>query len=400
MILRARTRHRWTLLVTAAALLAAAVGMPSVAFGLIAPIASGNIIKVGPDRALKRIADAARVARDGDTIEVDAGDYTGDVAIWDKNDLTIRAVGGQAKLVARGASAEGKAIWVVRGNRISIDNFVFTGARVGDHNGAGVRLEKGQLRVAHCVFSDNENGLISGNDADAELEIEASEFGNNGAGDGQSHNLYVGGIRRLSVTASYFHHGRSGHLLKSRARETYLLYNRITDEAAGHASYELELPAGGINYVIGNIIEQGPETENSVIISVGAESYAWPKNEIYLIHNTIVDDRPSGGVFLRVKPGAVRIVAANNVLSGKNKLDTSLPGEYAANFDVDGRQFAARAQYDFRLRANSPLRGRAVELGAPNGFSLRPTREYEHPLRTRPVPGGTLSPGAFQTFAP
>ena len=111
MILRARTRHRWTLLVTAAALLAAAVGMPSVAFGLIAPIASGNIVKVGPDRALKRIADAARVARDGDTIEVDAGDYSGDVAIWDKNYPRSRGTGKACRSwrECRGQSDLGRA---------------------------------------------------------------------------------------------------------------------------------------------------------------------------------------------------------------------------------------------------------------------------------------------------
>ena len=39
------------------------------------------------------------------------------------------------------------------------------------------------------------------------LEIEDSEFGDNGAGDGQSHNLYVGTIERFVVQGSYFHHG-------------------------------------------------------------------------------------------------------------------------------------------------------------------------------------------------
>jgi hypothetical protein len=92
----------------------------------------------------------------------------------------------------------------------------------------------------------NENGILTGNQADTVLEIEDSEFGYNGANDGYSHNLYVGSIARLSVTGSYFHHAAIGHLLKSRAAINYVTYNRLTDEVDGTASYELELPNGGI----------------------------------------------------------------------------------------------------------------------------------------------------------
>ena len=44
-------------------------------------------------------------------------------------------------------------------------------------------------------------------------DIEGSEFSENGAGDGYSHNLYVGAILKLRVTGSYFHHARIGHRL-------------------------------------------------------------------------------------------------------------------------------------------------------------------------------------------
>lgn len=36
----------------------------------------------------------------------------------------------------------------------------------------------------------------------------------------------------------------------------HIYYNRLTDEAGGQASYELEFPNGGMVYVVGNIVEQ------------------------------------------------------------------------------------------------------------------------------------------------
>jgi hypothetical protein len=61
---------------------------------------------------------AAAVAGDGDIIEIDAGEYVGDVAFWTANNLTIRGVGGMAHLRAAGNSAGGKAIWVIKGNGV------------------------------------------------------------------------------------------------------------------------------------------------------------------------------------------------------------------------------------------------------------------------------------------
>ncbi len=48
---------------------------------------------VGPGEKLTRIADAARLAKDGDTIEILPGEYRGDVAVWQQKQLTIRGLG-------------------------------------------------------------------------------------------------------------------------------------------------------------------------------------------------------------------------------------------------------------------------------------------------------------------
>ena len=361
---------------------------------------SGRILRVGPGQTLKRVAEAARVARDGDTVEIEAGDYEGDVASWAQNDLTLRAVGGRARLDAHGAASEGKAIWVIKGSGVVVEGIDFTHARVPDRNGAGIRHEGASLTVRNCRFIDNEDGILTSNNNVSELTIENSEFGRNGAGDGRSHNLYVGQIRRLTVIGSYFHHARVGHLLKSRAARNDVMYNRLTDEAGGSASYELEFPAGGLAYVIGNIIEQSPQTENTTIISYGAEGYPWPQNELYLINNTIVDDRAQQGTFLHVAAGTARVVAINNLLLGRGMLDAAGPGKYVNNVVADESDVASRSRYDYHLKKRAQLVGKAANPGNANGVKLRPEREYVHPMRTRPLSRAALSPGALQTVAP
>jgi hypothetical protein len=100
------------------------------------PSAEGRIIRVGPEQALRSISEASRQAGDNDIILVDAGDYYGDVAVWVRNGVTVRGVGGRVRLIASGASAEHKAIWVVRGGSMMVENIEFVGTRVPEKNGA------------------------------------------------------------------------------------------------------------------------------------------------------------------------------------------------------------------------------------------------------------------------
>ena len=379
-------------------LLLSALPVPALAVAEVrAPAA--EVLRVGAGQKFRRIAEAASVARDGDTVEIEAGTYYGDVAVWHQKKLTIRGVHGRVRLNAAGAAAEGKGIWVIRDGDFVVENIEFSGARVPDKNGAGIRFEKGHLQVRNCLFEDNEDGLLTGNDRDSEVEIEGSEFSHNGAGDGQSHNVYVGAIRKLTVTGSYSHHARIGHLLKSRAKENWIFYNRLTDELGGTASYELEFPNGGLAYVVGNIIQQSSETDNPHVVAFGAEGYnKWPENGLYLVNNTLVDDRHDGGVFLRVRPGANWLVAVNNLLFGNSKLEAAGPGEFAGNVKATWDDVVLAPRYDYRLKSTSHLVGKGVIPGVVRGVKLRPTREYVSPRQTRALPAGlALSPGALQT---
>jgi hypothetical protein len=284
-------------------------------------------IRVGWGRSIATIAEAARIAGDGALIEVDAGTYRGDVAVWTQRDLRIRAVGGRARLVANGVSAKGKAIWVVRSERMTIEGFDFEDAAVPDRNGAGIRFKRGHLLVRDCTFRDNQSGILAGNDSAATLDVEDSEFVALHPEDGQNHHLYAGAIGRLSVSGSYFHLGAIGHLLKSRAALNVIRYNRLTDET-GDASSELEFPNGGLAFVIGNIIQQSARSANPHLLAFGAEGYASAVNELYLVNNTLVDDMPGGGIFIRVRSGAGRVQAINNLWVGR----AAFPQCRTANF--------------------------------------------------------------------
>lgn len=356
-----------------------------------------GVIRVGPGRAITRIGVAAQMAKDGSVIEIDAGDYIADVATWDRASLTIRGLGDRVRLIAAGASAGEKAIWVVRRGRVVIENIEFVGARVPDRNGAGIRLEAGQLLVRNCSFIDNESGILTADDPGATLDVESSTFSYTGYGDGLSHAVYIGAIARFRLSGSYVHHANVGHLVKSRARVNRIEYNRLTDESGGRASYELDLPNGGLADVVGNIIQQSASTRNSVIVSFGEEGYHWPQNELRFVHNTVVNDHPLGGTFLRVAKGAGFREVRNNVFSGAGKLDLGSGAVEVGNQKASWADFVRAGREDYRLSPSARQRWQAADSA---DRALVPAQEYVHPARTQPLKASPRWPGAIQAAAP
>ncbi|WP_295509887.1 hypothetical protein [Accumulibacter sp.] len=363
--------------------------------------ASGRIIVVGPQEEIRSIQDAAKIAHDGDTIEIRPGEYRQQAVVWTQGRLTIRGSGKRPVLIADGASAEGKALWVVRDAEMLIENVEFRGARVPDGNGAGIRFEKGHLRVVRCGFFDNEMGILTSNFADAVLEVEDSEFGEAPKHAGSLHHLlYAGSIERLSVRGSRFQQGYLGHLIKSRARESVILYNLLVDGPRGRASYELEFPNGGLAWVIGNVIGQSDQTDNPDVVSYGAEGQRWPDNALYLAHNTLFDPHP-GGRFLHVwadkLPPGTEVWALNNLLVGHGVFAPQAPGRYDGNEVINRAMLADGDGPLFRLPNNSPLWGKAASPGSVRGKSLTPNAQFTLPAGTRPLPAGRpLSAGALQ----
>ena len=287
-----------------------------------------------------------------------------------------------------------------------VENFEFTGARAPGHNGAGIRHEGGKLTVRNCLFEGNEMGLLTWNDERASLIVEKSEFRNNAVaseyhrGDPIGHQIYVGTIGMFTLTDSYVHQGAFGHLVKTRARENRIFNNRITDEDGGRASYELEFPNGGIAYVVGNIIQQSPRTENPAIVSFGAEGYRWQRNEIYLVNDTLVDDLPHGGKFFSIRPGADKVEVLNNLLAGRGEFDAAPSWNVGGNARAEPNDIPLASAGDYRLDSTSKLVGTAVDPGTANGINLGLEREYVHPRASRPLHGPVSNPGALQTLLP
>ncbi len=141
-----------------------AANLPSQTLAM-APLApdhpSGRVLHVGPGREIKLPSEAAKTAKDGDVIEIDAADYRGDVAVWNANDIVIRGIGGRPRLAADGEAAQGKAIWVTHGNKIRIENVELSGCHVNDGNGAAIRAEGAGLILSKVYIHDNEDGILS-----------------------------------------------------------------------------------------------------------------------------------------------------------------------------------------------------------------------------------------------
>ncbi len=362
--------------------------------------AGAATLTVGPGRAFATPCSAVAAASDSDVIEIDAaGEYSGDVCQISKSGLTLRGVGGRAKIDAQGKNAGGKAIWVITGHDTRVENLEFSGASVPDQNGAGIRQEGDNLTVRGCYFHDNENGILTGAGAQSQILIEYSEFSQNGFGDGYSHNLYIGNVARFTLRYSYSHDSKVGHLVKSRAAENFITYNRLSSEG-GSTSYELDLPNLGLSFVIGNLIEQGEHSENPSLLSYGLEGITAgnPKHELYVVNNTFVNDRASGGTFVNV--GATVDVPArlqNNIFAGPGTITNQASALSTSNFSGDDPRFVDRASLDYSLEAGSPCIDAGSAPGMAEGVALAPEWQYLHPANARARLGvGTIDIGAYE----
>lgn len=358
-------------------------------------------LPVGPGKAYAKPCAAIDAAAAGDTVELDAaGDYDGDVCAWSTDRLTIRGVGGRAKIDAAGRASQGKAIWVIGGNDTLIENVEFTGAAVPDKNGAGIRLQGRNLTVRHCYFHDNEDGILSGDSPDSQILVEYTEFASNGAGDGYSHDFYINHVGRFILRFCYSHHSKVGHLVKTRAAENYILYNRLSDEAGGTGSYEIDIPNGGRTVIIGNLIEQGPLTGNSTILTYREEGPhpANPDTSLYIVNNTFANDRPGGATFIAIAASnPTPAVIRNNIFYGPGVITTQANAILEGNVITRDPHFADAANYDYHLRPSSPAIDAGVDPGDAAGYSLAPSYEYVHPAcgeGRRSV--GAIDAGAYE----
>jgi hypothetical protein len=273
---------------------------------------------------------------------------------------------------------------------------------VVDKNGAGIRQEGTNLTVLRCSFHDSQEGILTGANPSSRIRIEASVFDANGYGDGYSHNMYIGHVGCFEIVGCWTHRARVGHNIKSRADTNRILYNRISNEADGTASRDIDLPNGGWTLILGNVLQHGPATQNSNMCGYGMEGLSNPSHDMTVACNTFVTQR-SAGAFVQLPAtgtDTLRLldnlfVGAASALTGSAAVVDSQANMLIRNI-IDAR-FADASSYDYHLTAASP----AVDAGVDPGPSLRPLLQYAHPagLESRPV-AGTIDIGAFEFPSP
>ncbi len=366
---------------------------------LLSGAATAATLEVGPGKPYAAPCAAIAAAAAGDRIEIDAaGTYRGDVCGWTTSGLTLVGVNGRPAIDANGMNAQGKAIWVISGDDTTVENVELSGATVPDANGAGIRQEGKNLTVQGCYFHDNQDGILAGDAPGSTIVIEGSEFAHNGAGDGQSHNLYINHVDKLIFRWNYSHHAVVGHLLKTRALVSDIRYNRFSDEADGTASYEINVPNAGTTMIVGNVIEQGPMAMNSAIIDYGSEPTGFnATSDLYVVNNTIVNDRAAGGTFVQIAAIVTTpAVLTNNIFVGGGTVTTQASAVQTASYTGASPMFVAPASYDYHLLAGSPCVDAGQDPGmTAGGVSLAPALEYVHPAMVE----GRTSVGAIDIGA-
>lgn len=375
--------------------------------GGLAAQAAAATLSVGPGKAHATPCRAFAVAKAGDIVEI-AGPYTysGDVCGIYASNLTIRGVNGRPKIDAAGKNAMGKGIWVVIGSNVTIENVEMYGARVADRNGAALRLEGTNFTLRKSFLHDNENGILSGANAASNIIIETTEFGHNGNGTGQTHNLYIGAVRSLMFRYNYSHDAHVGHNLKSRAATNFILYNRFSSTApgqvgstaSGQPSYEIDLPNAGTSYVIGNVIQQPSANQNAAMLAYGEEGASNAGHNLYVVNNTFLNDDSVRGTFVMVGSGVTKpVLLQNNILSGIGTASTQASTVSKTNYRSVAPAFVNRAAYDLR-----PASALMINAGSPPGVSvtgvtLTPLAHYQHVAYgvTRGA-SGALDIGAYE----
>jgi len=294
---------------------------------LLAPPASAATLKVGPEAELKTPSAAARVAQDGDTIEIAPGEYF-DCAVWRANGLTITGPSDPATpAVLSDASCLGKALFVVGGRDVTIRHLTFTRVRVPDGNGAGIRAEGGSLTVEHSRFVNNEVGILAVDMPLGTLAILDSAFEGNGAcNDARcGATVQAGALLRLRIERSSFTGSRGGDLVRAWPQRSDILESRFTDGPRGAAARLLAI-GGGAMLVSGNQFEKGPikaARDAAQDTAVELRDLWGPVAGMLFQRNTLINNTGHKLVFVHnLTAGTVRL-EGNTIGPGDTALDES-----------------------------------------------------------------------------
>ncbi len=253
--------------------------LPFLALALSAPAAAqGN----GPftieqsGQTFGTLDEALMAVRGQDaTVVIAPGTYR-ECAVQQAGHITFKAARPGA-VIFDGTTCEGKAALVLRGEGSAVDGIVFRNMRVDDGNGAGIRIELGDLTVTNSMFLDSQEGILGATDQPTRIRIDHSTFAGLGQCDETpdcAHSVYLGTHGSVTITNSRFERGRGGHYVKIRAPRVSITNNSFDDTAGRKTNYMIDLPEGGTGRIADNVFVQGTHKENwSGMIVVAAEAH-------------------------------------------------------------------------------------------------------------------------------
>jgi hypothetical protein len=313
------------------------------ALGAAATLAEADtkIVTVGSSGNFQyRTINAAVAAADADSdasnyydIRVAPGNYTNDFSVVSRP-MTIevdpRRAGSPVLLEATISLPNQKGI-ILTFASLTVDGLTFMGAMIDNSlggNGAGIRDQNtaagATLMVRNCVFTNNQEGILTGDDTGETIAVTNSKFINNGNPDPKhfQHALYVNHAGRLTVSDSFFCGQLIGHDIKSRAQVTRIDNNQIYDGEgyaavgcrAGSSSFAIDVPEGGSAVISGNRIFQGPATQNNKMVAYGEEGLPFSNNGLSLSNNVFINSAPNAtGIY---NPKCVPAQLTNNTFQG------------------------------------------------------------------------------------
>ena len=225
-------------------------------------------------KSYERLQDAVDAIGGGTGTIRFASLHFADCAVQDYGSITyVAAVPG--KSVLDGVACEDKAALVLRGRSARVEGLVFANIHVRDFNGAGIRLEHGDLSVSQSWFRDSQQGILTADDRSGTIAIDKSTFTRLGTCEGSggcAHSVYTGDYGALTVTRSRFEAGRGGHYLKTRSGRVAVLNCSFDDTEGRATNYMIDLSGGATGKIAGNWFVQGRDKENhSAFIAVAAE---------------------------------------------------------------------------------------------------------------------------------
>ena len=290
---------------------------------------------MGPGQKFARLEEAVGAAKAGDTVVVfpqPANRPYPAVALFVRTPrLTIRAE-GKDRIPLSGSgfsySGDGKIPRAIvqfgpGGDGCVLQGFELFDAHNESHNGAGVRINQANdVTIRNCDIHGNDMGIMSNGDgtlhAGVNQLIEQCLIHGNGTDKdpGYNHNLYLGGTSVRLIACEVFG-STTGHNVKSRAHQTYILNCYIHDAA----NREIDLvdakgdttEPGSDAVIVGNVIVKDPKCfGNRGVIHFGQDGGHEHDGRAWLTHNTIVTPFVAPVVMLSSPKATARLI--NNIV--------------------------------------------------------------------------------------